>query len=93
MYLCICILLVSILYTTLFGKSAAERKNKTENLNHRQCHVRAKWRPAYLTTLAYLLYYRLLNLSIWDSRSIFRYYVRDVSRCWPGAERACKSGR
>jgi len=30
----------------------------------RYCHVRAKTRPAYLTTLAYLLYYRLLNLSI-----------------------------
>ena len=59
----------------------------------RTCHVRAKTRPAYLTTLAYLLYYRLLNLSIWDSGSIFIYYVRQVSRRWLNAETACKSGK
>jgi len=57
------------------------------------CQVRAKTRPAYLTTLAYLLYYRLLNLSICDSRSIFRYYVREFSRRWLNAETACKSGK
>ena len=73
------------------------QKNRTATINMttspiHNCHVRVKTRPAYLTTLAYLLYYWLLDLSIWDSRSIFRYYVREISRRWPGAETACKSG-
>ena len=34
------------------------------------CHVRAKMGPAYL------LYYRLLNFSVWNFLSVFRYDLR-----------------